>query len=363
MPFLFTVVGPICRLCLYFCYKGVLSMRKWKVLSIIVIIVLLLGIAAKFAVDKLFTLLLMYQLKENWIGISIDDYLDDYIDGNIGSQLQLQEALESSDKSGPDMAQPAAHSSGPSSKATESELLTSGSANQTSGSETQNTEPSSQTSKPGTKESEREERKTGDTGEAEKNETTGKPGESVTEGEAEKAGSKDSAEGTGKAVTSGKKGNAEEDEAEENGAGEKEAQEKIAREKSEADVTAGKNEETGTYGKSEKDDGKPVTETVGTEEKSSPREQGASDTGIQVTPEKVKEAEKEVSTEDKLKVLGIIFSKLEPSDISTLMGILRKGRITDEDINLAKEIIKDRVTPEEKEFLKNIFEKYKYLIK
>mgnify|MGYP005857578325 CR=1 FL=1 len=83
---------------------------------------------------------------------------------------------------------------------------------------------------------------------------------------------------------------------------------------------------------------------------------------IDVTKEKIEEAEKKVSTVDKLKALDIIFRKLKASDLEILIGLLRKGKLTEDDINTAKSIIKERVTEEEKEVLKELFNKYEYLI-
>ncbi|NSW91327.1 MAG: hypothetical protein HPY74_11770 [Firmicutes bacterium] len=83
---------------------------------------------------------------------------------------------------------------------------------------------------------------------------------------------------------------------------------------------------------------------------------------ISVTKEKIEKAEKEVSTIDKLRALDIIFRKLKPSDIEILIGMLRKGKLTQDEINTAKSIIKERVTEEEKEVLKELFNKYEYLI-
>jgi len=88
----------------------------------------------------------------------------------------------------------------------------------------------------------------------------------------------------------------------------------------------------------------------------------SSDNSIDVTKDKIAEAEKQVSTGDKLKAIAIIFGKLQPSEIETLMNLARKGKVTQEDINAAKNIIKQRVTEEEKEVLKELFNKYQYLI-
>ena len=88
----------------------------------------------------------------------------------------------------------------------------------------------------------------------------------------------------------------------------------------------------------------------------------SSDNSIDVTKDKIAEAEKQVSTGDKLKAIGIIFGKLQPSEIETLMNLARKGKVTQEDINAAKNIIKQKVTEEEKEVLKELFNKYQYLI-
>lgn len=86
------------------------------------------------------------------------------------------------------------------------------------------------------------------------------------------------------------------------------------------------------------------------------------DAVINVTKEKIEEAEKKVSTGDKVKALDIILRKLKPSDLQILMGILKKGKLTQEDINTAKSIIKNRVTEEEKEVLKKLFYKYESLL-
>lgn len=83
---------------------------------------------------------------------------------------------------------------------------------------------------------------------------------------------------------------------------------------------------------------------------------------IKVTDEKIARAEKQVSTSDKLLALGIVLKKLKPSDIEKLLGMLRKGKLSQDDINTAKKIIKEKVTEEEKNILKGLFNKYEYLI-
>lgn len=83
---------------------------------------------------------------------------------------------------------------------------------------------------------------------------------------------------------------------------------------------------------------------------------------IKINKEKIVKAEKEISTSDKLKALDIILKKLKSSDIEKLIGILKKGKLSEEDINNAKRIIKEKVTEEEKNVLKDLFNKYEYLI-
>lgn len=91
-------------------------------------------------------------------------------------------------------------------------------------------------------------------------------------------------------------------------------------------------------------------------------DQDIDDNSIKVTPDKIKEAEKKVSTNDKAKALGILFSKLKPSDISILIDMARGGEVGDAELTRAKQIIKERVTEEEKEILKSLFNKYEYLL-
>jgi hypothetical protein len=83
---------------------------------------------------------------------------------------------------------------------------------------------------------------------------------------------------------------------------------------------------------------------------------------IKINKEKIVKAEKEISTSDKLKALDIILKKLKSSDIEKLIGMLKKGKLSKEDINNAKRIIKEKVTEEEKNVLKDLFNKYEYLI-
>jgi len=83
---------------------------------------------------------------------------------------------------------------------------------------------------------------------------------------------------------------------------------------------------------------------------------------IKVTDEKIVRAEKEISTSDKLKALDIILRKLKFSDIEKLIAVLKKGNLSKDDINSAKNIIKEQVTEEEKNVLKDLFNKYEYLV-
>ena len=57
---------------------------------------------------------------------------------------------------------------------------------------------------------------------------------------------------------------------------------------------------------------------------------------IKINKEKIVKAEKEISTSDKLKALDIILKKLKSSDIEKLIGMLKKGKLSKEDINNAK---------------------------
>ncbi|NMB96860.1 MAG: hypothetical protein GYA02_09670 [Clostridiaceae bacterium] len=86
------------------------------------------------------------------------------------------------------------------------------------------------------------------------------------------------------------------------------------------------------------------------------------DGSTEVTPDKVKEIEKKVSSKDKLKAVNIIMSKLDSSDISTLMSIAFGGDTTEEKIYKAKQIIREKVTEEEKDILKSLFYKYEHLL-
>lgn len=83
---------------------------------------------------------------------------------------------------------------------------------------------------------------------------------------------------------------------------------------------------------------------------------------IEANKEKIQKAEKEVSTKDKFKALDIVLRKLQSVDIENLLGILKKGKLSKEDLDSVKKIFKERVTEEEKEVLKELFNKYEYLI-
>lgn len=76
----------------------------------------------------------------------------------------------------------------------------------------------------------------------------------------------------------------------------------------------------------------------------------------------IKEAEKKVSTADKLRATQILLSKLSASDISILKSMITGGKVTDEEIGKAKQIIKEKVTEDEKEILKSMFNKYQYIL-
>ena len=76
----------------------------------------------------------------------------------------------------------------------------------------------------------------------------------------------------------------------------------------------------------------------------------------------IKVAEQKVSTTDKFKASQILLSKLKPSDISILKDMLIGGDVTDEELSRAKQIIKERVTEDEKEILKSMFNKYQSIL-
>lgn len=86
------------------------------------------------------------------------------------------------------------------------------------------------------------------------------------------------------------------------------------------------------------------------------------DEGIRVDSQRIETIEKSVSTKDKMDAAAILLSKLTPSDISILVNMVKDGRITDEDFNEAKALISDRITEQEKEFLKELFLKYNHLL-
>ncbi|HOJ10990.1 MAG TPA: hypothetical protein PK733_10415 [Clostridiales bacterium] len=102
--------------------------------------------------------------------------------------------------------------------------------------------------------------------------------------------------------------------------------------------------------------------TVGGRNNSTDSQTSNGNSSIIVTEDKIKEAEKQVSTGDKLKALQILLSKLEPSDIAILKNMLLGGKVTAEEMSKAKSIIKKRVTEEEKETLKEMYNKYNYLV-
>lgn len=74
-------------------------------------------------------------------------------------------------------------------------------------------------------------------------------------------------------------------------------------------------------------------------------------------PTEIREVEKQVSISDKIKVLGIVLSRMKPYDIKRLTELGKDG-ISSSDRELAKEILKSRITAEEKETLKGIYNKY-----
>jgi len=86
-----------------------------------------------------------------------------------------------------------------------------------------------------------------------------------------------------------------------------------------------------------------------------------SNEAVKITPEKIKEVDKKVSTADKLKAISILLKKLDSSDISILTNMVKDG-ITEEEINLAKQIIKKKVTEEEKETLKSLYYENEHLL-
>ncbi|MCR4435353.1 MAG: hypothetical protein QHH06_08435 [Clostridiales bacterium] len=78
---------------------------------------------------------------------------------------------------------------------------------------------------------------------------------------------------------------------------------------------------------------------------------------VTVTKDRIQELEKKVSAVDKARVMAIVSARLKPSDIAMLQGSF-EGEVNLSKIGLAKELLKNRVTKEEKEELKRIFYKY-----
>jgi len=83
---------------------------------------------------------------------------------------------------------------------------------------------------------------------------------------------------------------------------------------------------------------------------------------IVITTDKVKEVEKQVSKEDKNKALSILLSKLGPSDFKRLFDIAFSKSTIDEKISQAKQVLRDKITEDDKETLKFLFNKYEHLV-
>ncbi|HHV96823.1 MAG TPA: hypothetical protein GXX37_10200 [Clostridiaceae bacterium] len=112
-----------------------------------------------------------------------------------------------------------------------------------------------------------------------------------------------------------------------------------------------------------KDDGdaEKNTGTKDTKEKSDDKDKNDDDE-ITITPEKMKKVEKNVSPSDKNKVLGIVFSRLSSSDIKQLLEIAVSKSTVDEKISKAKQVLRDKITEEDKETLKFLYNKYEHLV-
>ena len=74
-------------------------------------------------------------------------------------------------------------------------------------------------------------------------------------------------------------------------------------------------------------------------------------------PEEMKATEEQVSIPDRIRVLGIVLSRLKPDDIKRFTELGKDG-VSDSEKELAKQILKSRVTGKEKDILKEIYDKY-----
>lgn len=82
---------------------------------------------------------------------------------------------------------------------------------------------------------------------------------------------------------------------------------------------------------------------------------------LKVNKDIIKRIESKVSLTDKAKIMGILTAKLTPQDIN-LLRVYSKRSMTDTNIDRIKNIIKKRVTEEEKEYLKEMFIKYLFMM-
>lgn len=87
----------------------------------------------------------------------------------------------------------------------------------------------------------------------------------------------------------------------------------------------------------------------------------SSRTDIIVDEKKIKEIEKKVSLVDKTKALSILLKSLSAEDMGTLYQLARDG-ITDADKREAISLLSEKLTPEQKQAIKDLYYKYEGLL-
>lgn len=298
---------------------------KWKIIAIIIAVLLVIMIAGKFAIDRLFSLIFLSRVAD--IGLDLKSALSSTLADTENTLTVNKNTLADNKNEGLDAVE----------------------------------EGHKQTTDKVPDVSNEEEKK-----EIEKNVTNGKElskdGQNISGNEnGEEKENIPEKDVTRKEDTIAQNaGEEREVQSKEEGIGETEVKEEVQSKKGTEDKEESRN--TGEEVKS--DNGEEIKDIVINEsnnivqDKEVPEDAGT----ISVTKEKIEKVEKEVSTIDKLRALDIIFRKLKSSDIEILIGMLRKGKLTQDEINTAKSIIKERVTEEEKKVLKELFNKYEYLI-
>ncbi|NLY43114.1 MAG: hypothetical protein GX066_03905 [Clostridiaceae bacterium] len=99
----------------------------------------------------------------------------------------------------------------------------------------------------------------------------------------------------------------------------------------------------------------------GTDKPGKNNNNSTTDTKLIVDEKKIKEIEKKVSLADKTRALSILFKSLSSEDIRFLYQ-LAGGGITDEEKKQAMALLREKLTPDQKQAIKDLYAKYEKLL-